>query len=153
MNAEKVVWATLAKVCDKESDRKQLLAGDSHLVHLQVSGNVDGNPVERVITANVDVGEDFEKAASHAPNKGIICALIKMLKPEQRELALQHLQVLAEKHAGSMPDPDENILLQVDSMLSNIRAMKTVSSKGAVRVNYKCYDPVDALLKEESLVQ
>lgn len=58
-----IAWHAIGRVANKEADRDDLAGGSSHVVSLNVSGTVDGEPFEQAVNAQraasggVDLGQ------------------------------------------------------------------------------------------------
>jgi hypothetical protein len=132
-----VAWHALLKTSDKEACRDDLIAGESHLVNLCVSGDVDGQAFAEQMRAVVSVGHDSTRASSATPDLGhLIGAILSKLNEATREAILRDLPEQYAAAGCQLPEVSQEIADKTDAMLKRLRAKRTINVRGSVSVKY-----------------
>lgn len=138
-----VAWHTLLKTADKEACRDNLIAGESHVVNLSVTGDVDGQTFSEHMRAVVTVGHDTTRASSATPDLGhLIGAILSKLNEATREAILRDLPEQYAAAGCQLPEVSQEIADKTDAMLKRLRAKRTTNVRGSVSVKYCLADEV-----------
>lgn len=132
-----ITYAALAYAAGKEGDRDALDAGASHVFDLQISGTVDGLPVDRSLAGRLSVGRDSERASSATPNlPQVVAWILGKLNAATREAIVRDLPAEFAANGSALPEVPCGMVEAADALLGKLRATKRTKVRGSVVVEY-----------------
>lgn len=144
--AELVAWQALSYVAGKQADRDSLTAGAAHHVRLEISGAIDGQPLEPVaFEGRLTIGHDSTRASSAVPNQGQVLAwILGKLNAATREAILRDLPAEFAAHGGALPEVPCGLVAEAETLLAALRTSKQVTARGPVKCEYAMVDAAAA---------
>jgi hypothetical protein len=132
-----IAWHALLKTADKEACRDDLEAGSTHIVNLNVAGDIDGQAFDQHITAVLAVGHESTRATSATPSVDrVIASILAKLNEATREAILRDLPEVYAANGCELPEVPAAIAEKTSAMLQRLRAKKQIDVRGSVSVKY-----------------
>lgn len=143
-----VLWASLAKIADKEQDRDKLQPGADHHVLVNVHASIDGELVQLQKHGHLKVGHDSESSSSSAPNADhLVGLLLGKIAKRTRDKLLDDLPAHFLEH-GELPEVSKQLKATAKRLQDQLRAKKTVTKRGPVHFSEQTPEHFAAELAE-----
>jgi hypothetical protein len=123
----------LGWLAEKDATRDHLEAGSATKISGIVTGHVGKGEISWPFAGELQVGHDQTAASSSAPKTAEVLAAAVLRLPRTQQVAL--FEELPEyfAHHGSLPAIGEDLMKEVESMLTSLRKEKQTTRRGSVR--------------------